>query len=219
LIKAITSNLQWKALALVIAVVLWSAVVGEPELMTSQSAPVLYKNLPRDLQIASDVPDRVHLEIRGASGRLTPQQLAETAVVVDLSAVGSPVERTFTITGDSVTLPPGVKLLRAVPSQLRLRFERALSKEVPVQVRAGKPPAGYRLASEQVSPAKLRVTGPESRVQALESAQTDPIDLGAVVGPAEFRVHAYVTDPQVRFESSPIVTVRINVTKVGAERR
>jgi len=218
-VKGVFANLQWKLLALLLAVVLWLAVVGEPELVTSQSVPVFYKHLPRDLQIGSDVPDRVHLEIRGAAGKLSPQELAATAVMVDLAAVNGPVERTVTITGDSINLPDGVKLLRAVPSQLRLRFERTMTRELPVQIRsAAAPPAGYHIANQEIVPAKLKVTGPESRVQLLESAQTDPIDLGATVGRAEFRVHAYITDPQVRFEGSPIVTVKVNVTKGAGAR-
>jgi YbbR domain-containing protein len=219
-VKSVFANLQWKILALVIAVALWSAILGEPELVTSQSVPVFYKNLPRDLQIGSDVPDRVHLEIRGAAGKLAPGELAQTAVLVDLTSVNGPVEKTVTITGDSINLPQGVQLLRAVPSQLRLRFEKTLTREVPVQLRSGSPPpAGYRVASQQVVPEKLKVTGPESRVQLLESAQTDPIDLSSIVGQSEFRVHAYITDPQVRFEGSPVVTVRVNVLKTAVSSR
>ena len=50
----------------------------------------------------SDVPDRVRLEIRGASGRLTPQELAATAVMVDLAAVNGPGSRESDSLG-----PPG----------------------------------------------------------------------------------------------------------------
>jgi YbbR domain-containing protein len=214
MIRALTSNLQWKALALMIALLLWYIVVAEPELVTSQSVPIFYKNLPRDLEIGSEVPDRVHMELRGPAGKLAPTQLAEAAVLVDLSPVNQPCERTFTVSESSVNLPSGVTLLRAVPSQLRMRFERLQAKEVPVQVRSGTPPpAGYRIAGQYVTPSKVRVIGPESRVQQIESAQTDPIDLGALVGRAEYRVHAYVADPQVRFEGSPMVTVRITVEK------
>lgn len=218
MIRALTSNLQWKALALLISLGLWYAVVGEPELVTSQSVPVFYKNLPRDLEIGSEVPDRVHLEIRGPAGKLRPNELADTAVLVDLSPVQTAGERTFTVTEGSINLPMGVMLLRAVPSQLRLRFERMQSKEVPVQVRSGSPPpAGYEVVEEKLTPTKVRILGPESRVQQVETAQTDPIDLHSIVGKAEFRVHAYVADPQVRFEGSPMVKVNVTVEKKQAQ--
>jgi YbbR domain-containing protein len=211
---AITNNLQWKLLALLLAVILWSAVVGEPELVTSQSAPVYYKNLPRDLLIGSGAPDRIHLELRGPAGKLSPSSLDDTAVLVDLSPVRAPGERTFTIDAGSINLPTGVVFLRAVPSQLRLQFERLFAKDVPVQIRAGSQlPGEFAIQSQSVTPQRMRIIGPESRVRHIEHAQTDPIDFSSITGRAEFRVHAYVSDPQVRFEGSPIVTVAVQVEK------
>ena len=216
MIRLLTDNLQWKALSLLIAVALWSLVVGEPELVTTHSAPIFYKDLPRDLEIASDAPDRVHLEIRGPASKLTPSSLAETAVFLDLAAVNSPGERTFTVHDSSINLPGGVVFQRAVPSQLRLGFDRVISKQVDVHIRtAASQPAGYRIVQEEVRPARLTITGPETGVQQIEAAQTDPIDMSKVIGRTEFHVHAYVTNPQVRFEGSPLVTVSVTVEKTA----
>jgi YbbR domain-containing protein len=103
-----------------------------------------------------------------------------------------------------------------VPSQLRLGFDRVISKQVDVHVRtAASQPAGYRIIQEEVRPTRLTITGPETGVQQIEAAQTDPVDLSKVTGRAEFHVHAYVTNPQVRFEGSPIVTVSVTVEKTA----
>jgi hypothetical protein len=210
----ILSNLQWKALALLIAIALWSLLAGDPELVTWQSVPIFYKNLPRDLEIGSGITDRVELEIRGPAGKLTPSSLGATAVTVDLSSVQAPGERTFNVTGGGINLPMGIVLLRAVPSQLRLRFDRLMAKPVAVEVRQGAPPPpGFQLFSQEVSPRELRIVGPEGQVQQIASAKTDPIDLTGVTGRKEFHVHAYVADPQVRFEGSPLVTVKVVVGK------
>jgi len=116
-----------------------------------------------------------------------------------------------------VVLPPGVKLVRAVPSQLRLRFEHRMDRDVPVQIRfSGAPPQGYRIQHVEVQPPRVRVVGPQSRVEQVSSAETDPVDLDAVVGEREFRVHAFVTDPQVRFVSEPVVKVKILMEKIPA---
>jgi YbbR domain-containing protein len=216
MIHRLTHNLHWKALSLAIAITLWLIVVREPELVTSQAVPIFYKNLPKDMEIGSDAPDRVHVEIRGPAGKLTPASLTDTAVLIDLSSVQSAGERTFTVSESGLNLPRGVAFLRAVPSQLRLSFEHILSKEVPVQVRIGTPqPAGYRVVQQLVRPEKLRITGPESRVRGVESAQTDPLDLSGVISHAEFRVHAYVADAQVRFEGPSIVTASMSVQKIN----
>jgi hypothetical protein len=204
--RFLTANLAWKALSLVIAGVLWFLVVGEPELVTSQPAPIFLKNLPRDIEVGSDIPDRVHLELRGAAGKLTAARLADTAVFLD--AMAAPGERTFTIGPGNLNLPRGVTFLRAVPSQLRLRFDRLMSKEVTVQVRTTGT-NGLKVVRLDVQPKTLKVTGPENHVQQVDSAQTDPIDVSKISKQGQFTVHAYVADPQVRFESPPSVTVKV----------
>lgn len=213
--RLLLENLGWKLLSLVLAVLLWFAIVGEPELAASVSAPVEYRNLPRELEISSDVLDRIHLEVRGPSGKLLPSRLADTTVVLDLSSISHPGERTFTISQRNLNLPAGVSLSRAVPAQVRLRLERRISRAIPVQVRyAGPPPAGYRVLRQDVEPASVRVIGPESRVNQVEAAQTDPIDLSSVVGESSFQVQTFVGDPQVRLESSPTVSVKVALEKI-----
>lgn len=214
--RRLAHNLQWKLLSLLLAIGLWFIVVREPELVTSQSIPIFYKNLPKDIETGSEAPDRVHVEIRGPAGKLTPESLANTAVLIDLASVEAPGERTFTVAESSLNLPSGVAFLRAVPAQLRLRFEQILSKEVPVQVRiASPPPQGYLVARQEIHPSRLKIAGPESHVRPIDSAQTDPVNLSGVLGQTEFRVHAYVTDAQVRFEGAPIVTVKLTVEKIN----
>ncbi len=212
--RVFLDNFWWKLLSLAIAVMLWANFVGEPELVTSQGVPILYRNLPRDLQIVADLPERVQLELRGAASRLTASNLVKAAAILDLSDVGKPGERTFTLSSQNVQLPDGVVFLRAVPSQLRLRFDRLATKDVPVIVRIElQPPPGYRLVKYEVDPPMLRIAGPEQRVSRILGAQTDALDLSAVETASEFRVHTFIADPQVRLESEPMVKVKVWIEK------
>jgi YbbR domain-containing protein len=164
--------------------------------------------------IGTGALDQVRVELRGPSGKLSPDRLAETAVLLDLSDVKGPGERTFTLSDADFHLPQGVTFLRSVPSQLRVTFARLTSREVPVNVRiSSPPPAGYRIVSQQVVPDKLRIAGPEGRVTAVAGAETDAIDLHAITGNAEIKASAFIADPQVRFEVSPLVTVKLIVEK------
>jgi YbbR domain-containing protein len=212
MIHSLFENLGWKLLSLVMAVALWLTFVSAPELATSVSAPIEYQNIPINLEMLASVPERVHLEIQGASSRL--ESLSGIAVILNLSGVRGPGERTFTIDQSNVRVPFGVKLIRAVPGQLRLQFEPRISREVPVKVRfSSLPPQGYELQRHEVQPPRLKVLGPESRVREIDFAETDPIDLSQTVSEAEFRVHAFVRDPQVRFEDSPLVRVKLVLVK------
>jgi YbbR domain-containing protein len=213
-VRLITRHFWWKVGSLALSVLLWFAVLGEPELVTTHTAPILYKNLPPGLLISSDALDQVRVELRGPSGKLAPERLAEMEVMLDLTDVRGPGERTFTLSDVDIHLPQGDTFLRSVPSQLRVRFARLLSREVPVNIRIyAPPPPGYRIVSQQVVPSTLRIAGPEGRVNTVTNAETDPIDLSRITGNADIKASAFISDPQVRFEVPPAVIVKLTIEK------
>lgn len=212
--RRLTHNLVWKLAALTLAVLLWLAVAGQPELVAIQSVPVLYRNLPPALLLLSDAPDQIRAELRGPSGRLTRATLSDAFAAVDLAGVVSPGDQTFTLSASDFSLPQGVRFVRAVPSQVRLRFDRILSKAVPVELQLkGHPPDGYIVSAESVEPQALNISGPASSVSAIRTAQTDPVDLSSVVESTELKVNAFVSESRAQFESPPVVTVRLTIQK------
>ncbi|HXP84805.1 MAG TPA: YbbR-like domain-containing protein [Bryobacteraceae bacterium] len=218
LARLVTRHFWWKVLSLALAVGLWAAILGEPELVTMQTVPVLYNNLPRSLLLASDAASGVQLELRGPSRQLTRDRLAVSAVVLDLSGVTVPGEQTFTISRTELTIPEGVAFLRAIPSQLRLRFDRGMTKDVPVEIRlSGNPAPGFRISGISASPNQLRISGPESRVEPIHGAQTDTVDVSGLNAPAEMRINTFLADPRVQFESPSVVTVRINLERGASQ--
>ncbi len=202
-------NFGWKVLSLAGAVALWWLVASEPELAGFATVRLEYKNLPDDLEISSEPVGSVTLELQGPSGVLrgVGDGGLQPAVVLDMSDVAAG-ERTFPISGANVQMPRGVRLVRAIPSEVRFGFDRRMVRDVPVNAKivgAGK--NGYVLEQCVVNPASLRLVGPASRVARIHSVVTDPVDVSTVVGSQEFRVNAYIDDPYVRFETSPQVTV------------
>jgi YbbR domain-containing protein len=213
-LRLITRNFVWKVESLALAVLLWIAILGEPELVTTHTTPILYKNLPRQLLIGKDALDQVRVELHGPSGKLSQDHLADMEIMLDLSDVKGPGERTFTLSDANFVLPQGVTVMRSVPSQLHLIFARMLSKEVPVNVRIyAPPPSGYWIVHQEVVPDKLRIAGPEGRVSSVTGADTDAIDLSGITSNTELKVNTFVSDPQVRFETSPAVTVKLTIEK------
>jgi len=212
--QIVAQNLGWKLLSLLLAVGLWLAIAREPEVATSLSVPVEFRNPPGDLDVDGDLPDHVRLEIRGPSGRLTRDNLSALAVVLDLSDAQAG-ERTYSIRGRNLNLPSGVVFYHAVPSQITLHFDQLAVKEEPVQPLFVNKPAGYRVASQQFSPAKVRIRGAELRVQAIHQIRTDPIDLSGVAGEKVFHTHMNIGDVQVRLVDVPSdITVRVKLEKI-----
>lgn len=210
-------NFAWKVLALAIALAIWVLVASEPELSTFQTVRVEYKNLPDDLEISSDPVESVVLELRGPAGELRGiGDGVRPAVVLDMTAV-QPGRRTFTIGNRSVNVARGVRLVRAIPSEIRMTFEQRVTRDVEVRVQfTGQSGNGYEVARYTVDPPRMRIAGPASRVARVTEVTTDPVDISNVVGSQEFRVNAFVDDPYVRFESASQVAVTVTMKKKQA---
>ena len=214
MIELLTRNAGWKILSLLISVLLWTTYARDPEIGAFVSVPVEYRNMPEDLEIGSDLVGSVSIDLRGPSEQVANFSAAKSAVVLNFAAIHRPGESTFQIDDRNISLPSGMRLVRAIPAQIRLQFEKRTRQDVPVQVRfSGSPPRGYHLERYEVDPKDLTLVGPESHVEKIEYAVTDPIDLGAVVAESEFHVNAFLGDPHVRFDKPASISVKVFVEK------
>lgn len=211
--RRLTENLGWKLLSLAVAIALWLTFVNNPELVTSVSVPIEYANVPPDLELAPDSPERVRLEVRGPSTRIHQFENSSPAVVLDLNGIRKPCERTFRITPEQVKLPPGLTLVRAVPAQVRLKLERRLERAVPVRPHIVLPHGSFQIAWQKVEPPELVVVGPESRVRALDFVETDPVELSATTDEQVIHTQAFLRDPELRLPSNGAVTVRVQLAR------
>lgn len=211
LLHLVTRNFGWKILSLFVAVLLWVVVSSEPELSTFANVPLEYKNLPPDLEVSSSLIESVYLEVRGPAGELrSMNDVRRPAVVLDMTGV-RPGERTFVIGYANVRMPRGVRLVRAVPAQVRFDFETRAFRTVPVRVRFANERQADDVASYLVTPPQLLVLGPESHVSRITNAVTDPIDVTGVSDNAQIRASAFVEDAYVRFQSPPSVVVSVKM--------
>ena len=207
-------NFGWRMLALAIAVSIWAIVASEPELSAFTTVPIEYRNLPETLEMSSPPAETVTLELRGPAGEL--RGLSESrapSVVLDMTNITPGVHR-FSVDSSDVRLARGVRLVRAIPSEVRFEFDRRLVRSVPVKVRfTGEAEHGYAVSRFQVMPEALAIVGPARRVERIDAAQTDPVDVSSALGQTTFRVHVFLDDPYIRFQSSPQVTVTATVRK------
>ncbi len=214
MIRFLTQNLIWKLLALVAAFGIWWNVSNEPDLATIVSVPVEYKNFPKNLEISSDIVEAIDLEARGPSGQLRNLHNSPIAAIIDFATVQAPGERTFTITTNELKLPRGIEMVRTIPAQLRFKFERSATREVPVTVPfSGTLPPGLYISSTDVEPPQLEIAGPESHVLGSGKLTADPFDLTNVSGDTQQTLSVYAAESEVRILTKPQVTVKIRVAR------
>ena len=207
-----THNLGWKLLALVAAFAVWINIASEPELSTILSAPVQFRNYPKDLEISSAIVESIDVEARGPSGQLRGLSESRIAAIIDFAGVRAPGERTFTMTANELNLPRGITLIRTIPAQMRFKFEHRATRSIAVDVpTSGTLPPGLLLSRLVVDPPMLTIAGPESRVAAARKATSDPFDLSQVTKDSQQSLSVYIGEPEIRFVSPPRVTVKIHV--------
>jgi len=206
-------NFWWRVLALVLAVSIWAMVASEPELSMFATVPLEYRNLPDDLEMSSPPSETVTLELRGPSAELRGLGDSRSpAVVLDMSDA-LPGTRTFRIEDQSVRLARGVRLVRAIPSEVRFDFDRRLTRRIPVKVRFADAPDGYKVTDYSVTPDQMMIVGPSRHVERVASALTDPVAVSPAAGTSVYRVSAFVDDDYVRFQSPADVAVTVTVKK------
>ena len=212
LLGLVIANPGWKLLSLAIALAVWGVVANEPELATFTTAGIEYKNLPEDLEISSEPVSTVKLELRGPSGQLRGvSDGASPEVILDMSDVRVG-ERTFPIGDGNVRLVRGVQLVRAIPSLVRIRFERHAQRTVKVTPRFHDRD-GYEVADYTVNPDSVAVAGPASHIAQIETVVTDTVNVPGRVGTFEYPVNTFLDDPYVRFPDVSRVTVTVTVRK------
>jgi len=215
-----------KLLALLITVSLWYAVAGQRAPATARLRNIpLVINLPGDMELSKDTVEQVDLTLRGSRRELDLIKASDLVINFDAGSY-KPGERTVRLTPQNVRLElpeeisaQGVTVERIEPASMALRLERRVERELEVKPQLeGQLPAGYVVADVQISPPKIRVRGPESRVNALSHALTETILLGDKT--ESFSVpHVAIDIPDQRVNPlEAVVDVFVKIEEAKSER-
>jgi YbbR domain-containing protein len=210
-------NLPLKLIALVAAVLLWSAISHEPMVEVAYSVPIEFHQVPRNLEITTEVIPQAQVRIRGPVRRLRSITASQLHPVVNLGGAGMG-EHTYDLTAAQVHAPYDVEVVQVVPAEIRISFDQRASREVKVRPRVkGVLPPGYEIAKVEAEPPAIEIVGPKKRVDAVDSAMTDPVDASGVMGEATFTTNAYLADPLVREVRPELIRVTVITQKTATQ--
>jgi len=183
---AILRHWPLKLAALALAIILWVAVALEKP--TTQLVGIqLDLVLPPDVASAQPPPP-VKALVSGAQRELfrLTGPLAIRAVINE-TGVGAGTRHHLVMVPSDVEVPGGVKLTvqDVEPREIDLVLDRRAQKTVPVRA-VVQADSGFALAGPlAVVPPVVRVSGPRAMVVALDSLDTEPLDLRGVAGSFE----------------------------------
>lgn len=203
-------NVGLKTVSLLLAFLLWLNISSYQTIQRTISIPVEFVNMPEFLEIANEYHKEVDVVIRTdrSTTRFDERQLS---VTIDMREITSGQEIVIPLSSADIrNRPPGVEILNIDPARLRLHVERTKSRIVGVVPKiVGEPLAGHEVREVRVTPESVIVTGPESRVDRVSTAETEPIDVSE--RSTSFIREAYLDldDPRLRIEKTASVRAEV----------
>jgi YbbR domain-containing protein len=215
LVRVFVDDLPIKILSMVLAVTLFVLVRNDKDATSGAYVKVIY-TLPEDRVLVSDPVSEVKVSLRGPWTKLQHLDRAIEPIRIDLTRVHASEVR---FDEDMVKVPTGVRVGSIVPSEVHVEFEPRVVREVPVQpILEGQPAEGYRVVKVSADPARVRVDGAKSAVEAIERVPTRPLRVTDARGPVKGDVALEAPPVHTRFLESTTVAVRADVQPAMVER-
>lgn len=213
--KYVTHNLALKLISLGLAVGLWLAVARDPVDEIAVEVPIEFHNVPSNLEISTESIPRAQIRLVGPERLVHRLQTTDVHLEIDLEHVSTAGERTINLASQRIEKPHDLQVVQIVPTQIRLTFDTRLTRQVEVHPRVvGNFASGRQIAKIDLNPSVIQISGPQKRVQAVEAAITDTIDVSGTMDRNTFVTHAYVSDPLVQVVNPEPIRVTVIMESV-----
>lgn len=206
-------QLGTKLISVGIAVVLWFVVLGSRNVEETKEVPIEIIT-SQDLVASNEVVERVSFRLSGPKAFLRAVlDRREEPIRVNLTGAKAGLV-TYRFFSDNIRLPIGVKVQSIQPTAVLVKLEAVKRKEVPVRLELrGVPPEGYRLVKAEVVPNRVKIRGPESKVDSVQELVALPIELNTLRGEIQktaifdlnrYRVELESEPPQLQVQVEPV---------------
>jgi YbbR domain-containing protein len=207
-----------KVLALVLAILLWVTISSQANSEIGIVIPLEYRNIPPQLEIIDDTANTVEVRLRGPATLIREVSPQDISATVELSGLG-PGDKIVQLTSQNIRAPFGVEVVRVNPSQVRLNIDRTITRNIPVVVQVdGSPAAGFEIAQMTVTPTRVDIQGPESKIQPIETIPTALVRLNGRKASFTQSVDLDLPDPMVRLQYLSPVEVRVMIVERGSAK-
>jgi YbbR domain-containing protein len=217
-----------RLLALTAALVAWFFASYLPDL-ERRTEPRVEREL--DAQFTYEVREgfmilnpeqRVQVRVRGPEEQVRNLRPGDVDVEVPFpDPVDTNAPNVVPLGPSNVTLPEGLEVTGLSLERLTLLIDERITKEVPVIPElTGEPAAGARVQRDQilVVPATVNIEGPRRKIERIDRARTEPIDLTRHGLTFTQTARVTVDDSDTRVVGVTVVTVEVPMTTPGQRR-
>jgi YbbR domain-containing protein len=158
--------------------------------------------------------DYVVLRLMGPRTLVSTLDSEDVKLALDLNGARSG-PASYPLAPNSFNVPRGVTVARITPPVIHLRLEPVLKRTLPVNVRVGKPPPGFRISHAAAQPEKVSVQGPAEDLRRLAAVETIPIDIEQSRGTIKRKTRLLADGKPFSFEPDQVeVTISLEEEEV-----
>lgn len=185
----IFSNFGLKIAALFLAMLLWFHATTDKTFVHDFELPLVLSGIPSDLILASEIPSKVKVKVRGKGKQLIKYFLSDKeGVTLDLSKFRAN-EISYVIRPEAISLPKDLSLEVAEvdsPKWVKIQLDYLVQKEVPIksQIELILQSGYVQLDSLKLKPDKVTLSGPRTSIKKIDWIDTERKVLGSLSAPA-----------------------------------
>ena len=214
-----TRNWGLKLLSFLLAIVLWLTIGSEEKVFGERTIPVTLetRNIPSDMELVEKSISVVDVTVRAPNRLLGQLTAIDITAVLDLTRA-TPSQEEYALDPSLIIVPPSAMAVRVFPSKAHIKLERTGTAEMEVLPEIeGQVQPGFKVERVEALPAKIKVSGPESKFKARDKVRTRPVDVTGLAETAEFSTDVILPRAELRVPPG-FAQIRIRVTIVPEKK-
>ncbi|MCF8069094.1 MAG: diadenylate cyclase [Desulfobacterales bacterium] len=163
----------------------WFSFARSLDTVRTVDVPIEYSNRQSDIQIFSTSVNSVQLLLSGSGTLIKSIRPEQMQIKFDLSdsKLG---KNTYKISKNNISLPPGIALIKSIPSVVDITLDQEISKKLPVQINwTGKLMPHLILENVILKPDIVTVTGGKLKLKDMRAVYTEPFQLNDITKTGE----------------------------------
>lgn len=205
-------NWGLKLFSFLVALILWLTLIPDDKIFDEKILTVRLDvhNIPSGMVLVERPPSTVNVIIRARKRRIGQFTDANVHAVLDLREARIDVQDYY-LSEAMIRTPEGAEIKEVIPQQVKLKLERYVEEMLEVEPDImGELPEGLGVAKIEVIPPRIRVRGPESKINTEDKVRTTPINISSLTEPTEVEANLILPNPDLRL-ASPRTTVRVRI--------
>jgi YbbR domain-containing protein len=211
-------NWGLKLFSFLIALLLWLTLIPDDKIFDEKILTVRLDvhNIPPGMALVEKPPPTLNVILRAPKRLIGQFTDANVNAVLDLREARIDVQNYY-LNESMIRTPEGAEVNQIIPQQVKLKLERIVEEMLEVEPDIlGELPEGLGVAKIEVIPSRVRVRGPESKIDKNDRVRTRPVDISALTEPTDVETSLILPNPEdLQWASSrTTVIVRILIQEI-----